>query len=125
MIATDNTTNIIGHGLLSEVAIIDKDNNSYTGLVLAPLSVVTDFRGQGIGKKILNILETRAQELNYPFISILGSPNYYSKFHYVPASQYDIYSPYDVPNEAFMIKALITEGLAEISGVIKYSEAFN
>lgn len=122
IVAIEDDT-IIGHGLLSEVAIVNQ-NYSYTGLVLAPLEVAADHQGKGIGKKLMEELEMRAQYLDYPFISILGHADYYRKFGYVPASKFNVNAPFDVPDEVFMLKPLYDGGLTNISGVIKYSKAF-
>ncbi|WP_282674091.1 GNAT family N-acetyltransferase [Lactococcus cremoris] len=115
---------ITGQGLLSEVSIVNQ-SQSFKGLVLAPLDVLPAYQGKGIGAAILLELEKRAKILDYSFISILGHESYYPRFGYVPASQYQIQAPFEVPNENFMIKELIDGRLEGKSGVIQYSEAFN
>ena len=115
---------ITGHGLLSEVSIVNQ-SQSFKGLVLAPLDVLPAYQGKGIGAAILLELEKRAKILDYSFISILGHESYYPRFGYVPSSQYQIQAPFEVPNENFMIKELIDGRLEGKSGVIQYSEAFN
>lgn len=124
IIAVENNK-IIGHGLLSEVEVINKNKTLCIGLALAPLSVAPAYQGRKIGETLLLTLETKAKELNYKFITILGSASYYSRYGYTPASQYDIEAPFDVPDESFMIKILSENALDGISGVIQYSEAFN
>lgn len=115
---------ITGHGLLSEVSIVNQ-SQSFKGLVLAPLDVLPAYQGKGIGAAILLELEKRAKILDYSFISILGHESYYPRFCYVPASQYQIQAPFEVPDQNFMIKELIDGRLEGKSGVIQYSEAFN
>ena len=99
---------ITGHGLLSEVSIVNQ-SQSFKGLVLAPLDVLPAYQGKGIGAAILLELEKRAKILDYSFISILGHESYYPRFGYVPASQYQIQAPFEVPDQNFMIKELIDE----------------
>lgn len=125
MVAVDNDNSIIGHGLLSEVKIIDSENVAHVGLVLAPLDVAVNHQNKGIGSKILIELEKAATEMHYRFISILGHPDYYPRFGYMPASKYNIEAPFDVSDELFMIKPLYDDALDSISGTIKYSDAFN
>ena len=116
---------IIGYGLLSEVYLND-NQQQYTGLVLAPIAVNPDSQKSGVGKLLMNELEKRAKTLDYGFISILGHPEYYTKFGYEPASKYNIYSPYEgIPDEAFMIKEIKDDYLKDKEGTIQYSEAFN
>ncbi|MBO0431916.1 N-acetyltransferase [Enterococcus sp. DIV0660C] len=125
MVAVDDENFIVGHGLLSEVEIVDSDGVAYVGLVLAPLDVEVSHQGEGIGTNILMELEKIAKELHYRFISILGHPEYYPRLGYVPASKYSVKAPFDVPDEMFMIKPLYDNALDSISGTIKYSDTFN
>ena len=115
---------LLGHGLLSPVKIVN-EQRTFTGLVLAPLAVLPEFQGQGIGGKLLQELEKQAAKQSYPFISILGHPDYYPRFGYQKASLYNITAPFSVPDEAFLIKALTPEGLVGVSGVVRYSKAFD
>ncbi|MFV0558044.1 MAG: GNAT family N-acetyltransferase [Enterococcus sp.] len=114
---------LVGHGLLSEVKIIN-EGFSATGLVLAPLTIKVAFQRQGLGKALMWELEKRAQVLTYPFISILGHADYYPKFGYQPASKFQVQAPFEVADESFMLKPLFEDALAEIYGTVKYSDAF-
>lgn len=115
---------IIGYGLLSEVEIIN-DKESFTWLVLAPLAVLPSWQGKKVGENLLKELEKRAVQQDFPFISILGHPQYYSRFGYVSAEKYKVTAPFDVPAEAFMIRPLQPNALKNISGCIKYAQAFD
>lgn len=123
LVATEHEE-LVGHGLLSEVAIVN-DDCSYIGLVLAPLAAAINYQGKGVGTKLMTELEARAVALNYPFISILDHPDYYPRFGYLPASQFDVKAPFEVPEEAFMIKPLLPGALEKIQGKIQYSKAFD
>lgn len=115
---------IVGHGLLSSVNIVT-DTQTIPGLVLAPIDVTPTAQRQGIGTQIMAELEERARQHHARYISILGQPDYYHRFDYVPASQYNIYPPYSVPDDFFMIKPLAPGALDNISGTIQYSDAFS
>lgn len=111
---------IIGHGMLSDIAIGNK-----TGfLALAPLSVEKNSRKQGVGEKIISELERRGLDNGYRAISILGDPKYYSRFGYVPAENYQITTTIDVPTEYYMIKELFPETLVGVSGQVTYVNSF-
>jgi putative acetyltransferase len=56
---------------------------------------------------------------------MLGHPNYYPRFGFVPSIRYGITSEYDVPPEVFMAKGLQEGALANCNGIVKYHEAFN
>ncbi|MEJ6348598.1 N-acetyltransferase [Holzapfeliella sp. He02] len=123
IVATQDN-DIIGHGLLSKVNI-QTNQNSLTGLVLAPIEVALNYQKSGVGKEMMQVLESRAKELNYPYISILGHPSYYAKFGYVPAKQYGVKPPFEVPEDAFLIKPLSDGALTGVEGTLRYSAAFS
>ena len=66
---------------------------------------------------MLKELEKRAVQQDFPFISILGHPQYYSRFGYVSAEKYKVTAPFDVPAEAFMIRPLHPNALKIFRGV--------
>lgn len=115
---------LIGYGLLSEVHVVNGQQR-YKGLVLAPLAVAVGEQGKGIGTALLESLESQAKKMNYPYISILGDPAYYGRFSYVPASQYAIQAPFEVLDQAFMIKALHPGSLDTVSGLLQYPKTFD
>lgn len=116
---------IVGHGLLSEVEVVSQDTGATVGLALAPIEVATAYQGKKIGGALLTELEKKAKNLHYPFIAILGDPEYYSKYGYRPAKNYAIDASFDVPDEFFMIKPLAENALDKLSGTVKYPKAFD
>lgn len=113
---------VLGHTMLSEVAIGETDDN--TGLALAPIAVRPGLQNKGIGAALIREAEVRAKNQGYRYISILGSPEYYGRFGYQPASMFNITAPFEVPDEAFLVKALEVDGLENVSGVLRYTKAF-
>lgn len=109
---------VIGHILFSKVKIGEK-----TELALAPLSVLPEYQRKGIGKSLIQEGHRIAQQLNYDYSIVLGSPDYYSKFGYIPASQYQITAPFPVEDEFFMALKLNAKADA-VNGVVEYDPAF-
>ena len=64
---------IVGHILLTEASV-----GKHTVLALAPLSVLPDFQGRGIGTALIQEGHRTAQKLGYSHCLVLGSPAYYS-----------------------------------------------
>ncbi len=114
---------IVGHGMLSQVKVINVLDESI-GLVLAPLCVLPEYQNQGIGGKLIEELENIALYLGFKFISILGNPDYYGKFGYSEAKNYNISAPFEVDSKYFLIKELEQHGLKEVKGTLIYSSAF-
>lgn len=113
---------VLGHTILSEVAVGESVNN--TGLALGPIAVRPGMQSKGIGSALIREAEVRAKNQGYQYISILGSPEYYGKFGYQPAGMFGITAPFEVPDEAFLVKALEAYGLDGVSGVLRYTKAF-
>ena len=78
---------------------------------------------QGIGKALIQEGHRRARELGYRYSVVLGSETYYPKMGYLPAEQYGIQAPFDVPRENFMACQLEKDA-PQISGVVQYAKEF-
>lgn len=124
VVAKNDDGEVIGHIMLSEIAIVSGDNR-YTALALAPLSVLADYRGKGIGKALIQAVEERAKAQDYSTIIVLGDPSYYGKFGYEEAQDFEISNPFDVPSKFFMVKFLWDQLLEQPKGDVIYPEAFN
>ena len=109
---------ILGHILFTKV-----DIGGSTQLALAPLSVIPGRQRQGIGKALIQEGHRRARELGYRYSVVLGSETYYPKMGYLPAEQYGIQAPFDVPRENFMACQLEKDA-PQISGVVQYAKEF-
>lgn len=94
-----------------------------TVLALAPLGVLPEFQGQGIGSRLVEEGHKIGRDLGYDYSIVLGDDRYYSKFAYRPSEEFGIYSPFDVPREYFMACKLRANP-SPVKGVVKYSPAF-
>lgn len=108
----------VGHILFTKIRI-----GSQTQLALAPLSVLPSFQRQGIGLALIREGHRRAQALGYGYSVVLGSEKYYPKAGYVPAGNYGITAPFDVPDKNFMACRL-TEAAPSVSGTVRYAKEF-
>ena len=95
----------------------------YEELALAPLGILPEYQKRGIGTKLIEEGHKIAKNLGYHYSIVLGSDKYYTKFGYIPASQYGIIAPFEVPNEKFMAIKL-NDTNKEITGVVKYAKEF-
>mgnify|MGYP001406246753 CR=1 FL=1 len=119
----DNKT--VGHIFYSQ-AEIDCNNETIIGMGLAPMAVLPKFQKQGIGKKLITDSLEILKALEIPFIIVLGHEDYYPKFGFEKASNYNIKCQWKgVPDAAFMIMILDKEKMLNISGVAKYREEWN
>ena len=108
--------------MLSKITI-EQDGASVDSLALAPVSVARAIR-KGIGGKLIVAALEKAKELGYGSVIVLGHPEYYPKFGFKKASEWNIKAPFEVPDEAFMAVELSENALQSIEGVVQYSSAF-
>lgn len=117
LVAVQNNK-IIGYILFTKIEI-----GEYKELALAPLGILPEYQRQGIGKKLIEEGHKIARKLGYHYSIVLGSDRYYSKFGYIPASQYGILAPFEVSNENFMAIKL-NDTNKKITGVVNYAKEF-
>jgi len=114
---------IVGHILLTKLEI-KNDLESFQSLALAPVSVLPEFQGKGIGSKLIMHSHKVAKDLGYKSIILLGHQDYYPRFGYELCEKYNIEMPFDVPAVNCMVVALVENGLAGVSGKVVYPPAF-
>lgn len=108
---------IIGHIMMSKVYVSDQ-----IGLALAPLAVLPEFQGSGVGISLVKEAHKRALKQGYGFSVVLGSPGYYSRFGYTAASAFGIKPTFEVSDEYFMVCKFDVNVLEP--GIVEYSKAF-
>ncbi|MFL2105058.1 GNAT family N-acetyltransferase [Desemzia sp. FAM 23991] len=122
LVAEENSR-IVGHVLLTRISI-ENDSDNYESLALAPVSFLPDYQNQGIGSKLILDALSKARELGYRSVIVMGHDKYYPRFGFKPASIFGIESPFEVPDEAFMALELKEDSLEKVSGKVVYSKPF-
>lgn len=119
-----DTFEIIGHILFSRITLETETGNIST-LGLAPMAVKPQWQNKGIGSNLATHGLKLCNELGYKHVIVLGHPNFYPKFGFVPAVSFGIESPFPIPDEAFMALELEKNSLHGLQGTIKYPPAFH
>jgi putative acetyltransferase len=123
LVAEDNGR-AVGHILFSP-AVLDAGDKQLLGFGLAPLAVLPERQNEGIGTLLVERGLERCREMRAPFVVVLGHPDYYPRFGFVPASRYGIRTEFDVLDEAFMILELDQNALENFAGIAKYQKEFD
>ncbi|WP_375020453.1 GNAT family N-acetyltransferase [Actinomadura sp. 21ATH] len=111
---------IAGHALLTRCRVGGAD-----ALALAPVSVLPAYQKRGAGAAVTRAALRAAAELGEPLAVVLGHPEYYPRFGFVPASRMGIRASFEVPDEALMALPLNGTGAAPLpSGTIEYPAPF-
>lgn len=116
---------LVGHIFFSPVTL-DIPGRVIEGMGLAPMAVLPERQGRGIGSALVRKGLEVLRERNCPFVIVLGQTGYYSRFGFERASKYGIACQWEnVPDEAFMVLILNWVAMEGARGVARYREEFN
>lgn len=115
---------IVGHILFFPIEIAS-ETDQFESLALAPMSVIPELQGLGIGSQLVEKGLAKAKKMGYTSVIVLGHAKFYTKFGFTPASQFNISSPFAVPDKYFMALELKKEALQKHSGCVTYPKEFD
>jgi len=113
---------IVGHILFSPVALSGHPGEKIMGL--APMAVLPEFQRCGVGTQLVKAGLKSCAMLGCAAIVVLGHPEFYPRFGFLPAVKYGVECDYDVPPEVFMALELQSAALAGKAGKVEYHSAF-
>lgn len=122
LVAEDNGE-VVGHILFSPVSHSDDADLKLMGL--APMAVSPDRQRSGIGSELIKAGLERCSAMGVAAVVVLGHPNYYPRFGFVPSSSVGIASEYDVPEEVFMVLEIEQGALRSKPGRVHYHREFS
>ena len=115
---------VVGHILFTPIRI-ENGSQQFESLALATVSVLPEFQDQDIGSRLILTGHLIARDLAFESIIVMGHPEYYSRFGYLPVSHWNIKAPFDVPSDDVFNALELTEGaLAGVSGTVIYPSEF-
>lgn len=114
---------VVGHILFTPAGI---EGWSSSGMGLAPMAVLPDHQGHGIGSALVKRGLDILRERGCPFVAVIGHPDYYPRFGFEPASKHGLVSQWEgIPDAAFMVLVLDRRAMEGVSGVVRYRDEFN
>jgi len=122
VVAVDNDR-IIGHILFTE-ATIKGPQTQFTAPALAPMAVLPEYQGRGIGSALLQNALDSCRQRGHEIVVVVGHTASYSKFGFAPAEPQGIRCEFDVPDDVFMLLELRPYALAGRRGVAVFHEEF-
>lgn len=113
---------VVGHVLFTPVDV--SGHPELNVMALGPVAVVPDRQQSGIGTRLIRAGLEQCKALGCGAIVVLGHPDYYPRFGFVPASRCGLGNEFGVPDEVFMAMELESGYLDGVSGTVSYHEAF-
>jgi len=111
---------IDGHADAGLATRAGQPDGSHRGVGLAPLAVHPDAAGQRIGSALAMAGLDACRALGEPFAVVLGDPDYYATFGWLPSEDLGVRSTYDVPPGVFRAMELVPGGLEGVRGTARY-----
>lgn len=103
---------------------IESEPSSFDAVALAPMSVLPAYQCKGIGSCLVRIGLEECRRLGHEIVVVLGHPDYYPRFGFIPAKPKGIDCEFQVPDEAWMILELREDALAGRGGTVKFQPEF-
>jgi predicted N-acetyltransferase YhbS len=121
---------IVGHVLFTSVVIelAGKPSDRPTAQILAPLAVIQDLQGKGIGTQLVKDALQHLAAAGIELVFVLGYPEYYSRFGFVPAGIRGFEAPYPIPEKnagAWMVLELQPGVVETFEGKVKCCRALD
>ena len=113
---------VVGHILFSPVSLTEQARLNVMGL--GPMAVAPNHQRRGIGSALVREGLKQCKDLGFRAVVVVGHPEYYPRFGFVPAARHALRSEYDVPADVFMVVELEAGALAGVSGLVRYDDAF-
>ena len=107
---------IVGHIIYFKSKIIDSNNNEHEIISFGPVSVLPEYQRKGIGKKLIKFTLERAKILGYRAVMIYGHLEYYTRFGFLNAKNFNIMTPNGDYPDIFLICELYKDSLNGIIG---------
>lgn len=117
----------VGH-ILFTAAFIKKAQRKVTAAILAPLAVVPDAQGQGVGGELVERGLQLMSRSGVDLVFVLGHPEYYPRHGFKPALQLGFEAPYPIPDkdeDAWMVQALRPGVIGFVGGKVICADALN
>lgn len=115
---------IVGHIFFSVVLIESDSSTAFAAMGLAPMAVLPEWQNQGIGSELVRRGLEECVRRQQEVVVVLGHPEYYPRFGFVPAKRKGLGCQYPVPDDVFMVLELREGALAGRQGMVRYGPEF-
>lgn len=126
LVAVENDE-IVGHILFTKVRIAGIDDG-LPAQILAPLAVLPEFQGKGVGIGLINEGLKELKKRGVKLVFVLGHPGYYPRCGFSPAGIHGYEAPYFIPeahSDAWMVRELFPGVIGTEKGTIICSDVLN
>ncbi len=113
---------VVGHILFTPVTIDPPAGVRVAGL--APMSVRPDLQRVGVGRELIRVGFQECRRHNYSAVVVVGHPEYYPRFGFLPADTWGLQYVDPVPRDVFMATELERGALTGCAGIVRFRPEF-
>jgi len=113
---------VVGHILFTTVRI---EGLLGTALGLAPMAVLPPYQRHGIGSLLVRAGLDVCRTSGHAVVVVLGHPEFYPRFGFVPAVTRELRCEWPVRPEMFMVLELRRGALESAGGLVRYRPEFS
>jgi putative acetyltransferase len=127
-LVADDAGSVVGHIGFSPVVIDCEDEADMSGLQLSPLAVAPERQREGIGGMLVRAGLETCRAAGHELVFVLGDPDYYRRFGFVPAADYGLRWEKIQPDPAFQVILLRDNALTDAPtspGTIRLAPEFD
>jgi putative acetyltransferase len=114
---------VVGHILFTPVTIEPPPAGVHVA-GLAPMSVRPDFQRLGVGSELIRVGLQECRRHTYSAIVVIGHPEYYPRFGFLPADTWGLQYVDPVPRDVFMATELERGALIGCAGIVRFRPEF-
>lgn len=115
---------IIGHVLFTPVSLEPAPRKEPRILGLGPMAVHPDVQGHGIGSTLVDSGLSEVARAGADGVVVLGHPEWYPRFGFVPAGHYELKLGLEAPPEAFLALEFASGAFPRDGAVVHYHTLF-
>lgn len=117
-LVAEQDNRLIGHIMLTKI-YVTQPSGLFEALLLAPVSVLLEYRNQRVGTTLINESMKRAIARGYKAVFLAGDPGYYTRFGFVPTVKFGIKNVHGFEDKYVLVKELFPGALKGIEGTVK------
>ncbi|NLZ89322.1 MAG: N-acetyltransferase [Clostridiales bacterium] len=116
---------ICGHIFYTHAKVMADDGQVFPVISFGPISVHPDYQKKGIGSTLIQMTMKKAKEMKCSGIIITGNPEYYHRFGFRDASDFNIVFEDGSSFPAFLACELEPNALGQVHGRIQFCPEFS
>lgn len=114
---------VVGHIVFS-AATLHCYSAPYPIIALGPMAVRPERQRGGVGSALVRAGLDACRTTGHDLVVVLGHPDFYPRFGFVPSRPVGVMTEHDVPDDVFMVAELSPGALRGRRGVVYYAPAF-